>query len=576
METKVFNSFAIPIIFILLLSACSTAPASNTPIPPTSTSTITPSPEPTSTPTNTPLPPTPTLVPETAVINGVTLNNFGPKLYTDYTHIVIDQFIIPAGLNYVALSPTCWSDGMNDMTIVCPNLPIEEGEGAAPPPVTDYELTSAIEYLHSVGLRVILKPHALIKTKIISHTEGNEDRHWNDAQWEIWFDNYIVFITRYAQLAADNNVDLFVIGNELEETTHREADWRRVIAAVREVYHGPITYAANAWQFEASHIKFWDALDYIGTNAYNYFFSSFNGSTIEDMKEAYRPYLQRLEEMSFEYGKQVLFTEFGAVSKDGYNTGAMRDWMASSYDGQEQADHYTAFFEAIKDKPWVKGIILWDVYTSPLQGGLNDISYTFIAKPAEQVVHQYFGGLPITPTPVPDFVEKPADSMWIYQDELLNSWNPWDEPDAKKLPDFNFPNGHDSASSIRVSLSGSKGLFLNFGKPFIDLSKYKWLEFYVMVGKHEPQTLLVSFEDWEQGVNLGSRLALVNNPRYIEGGKYLSGTWQRVRIPLIDLGYTNQKSNGFALDILGCSWPCQIDPNTDDIYIDDMRLVAGK
>ncbi|MBM3182336.1 MAG: hypothetical protein FJZ86_18610 [Chloroflexi bacterium] len=573
MKSKLFKLSPVLILLFWLLSSCSTTTlVINTVIPPTLT--ITASPAPTSTLTTTPLPPTPTLIPETAFIKGVTLNNFGPKLDTTYAQSVITEYIIPAGANYVVLIPTCWMTNPNDTNVDCSNNLIVGEAGAILPPVPDEELINAIQYLHSVGLRVIIKPSALIKSRILNNLSGPQlGTNWDQESWQKWFDSYIIFISHYAQIAEDYNVDLLVIGCELEDTTRREDDWRRVIAAVRDVYHGPITYAANAWQFEAGQVKFWDALDYIGTNAYNYFFGPINGSTVADMKQAYQPYLQRLEKLSNDYGKQVIFTEFGAMSEQGYNSGTMRDWMATSYNGQEQADHYTAFFESIIDMPWVKGVILWDVYTSPLQGGPNDISYSFIGKPAEEIVRQYFGGLPITPTAIPNFVEKPAETMLVYDEELSSGWTPWYQPDAKSFPDFRSPNPHSGSFSIRVAYSEFPGLWLTHNPP-LDMSKYKWLEFYIMVGKHQPKHLLAVFEDWTTGINLGSRMALVNDPKYIEGGQYQPGTWQRVRIPLVDLSITNQKSTGF--DIMSCAWPCDFDYETDDVYIDDIRLIAGE
>ncbi len=568
MKTKVYNFLAILIIFTLLLNSCSTVPVTNAPIP--SASTTTTSPAPIVTPTITPLPPTPTLVPETAFIKGITLNySGGQRLDATGAQEVIQRYIIPSGANYVALIPTCWSTNMGDTNIVCSDSPIQGGV----PPVTDSELINAIQHLHSVGLRVVLKPQALVQTVIITSQEL-KDRHYTKAQWNAWFDSYTKFITHYAQIAEDNYVDLFVVGNEQEDNTQREQEWRDVITAVRNVYHGKITYAANAWQFEASKIKFWDVLDYIGTNGYWFGFVNKKDPTIDDMMRAWRPYVQQLEEMSKQYGKQVIITEIGARPVQGFNQGGVSDAKASYYDGQEQADFYSAFFGVLKDKPWLKGIILWDVNTDPLQGGPNDIAYTFIAKPAEQVVRQYFGGSPITPTPTPYFIEEPVYSKWIYQDGLENGWRPWNEPNATIVPNLSSPNGHQSSFSIRVPVSKYKELQLVYDTPHVKMSIYKWIEFYIMVGKREPTTLFVMFGYWTPQAYTFSRKVSVNNSNYIEGGQYVPATWQKVRIPLVDFGITNQIFNEFHIS--ACDWPCSLDPNVDDIYIDDIQLVAGK
>jgi len=499
------------------------------------------------------------------------MSKFSLRLDSSQSRQVITEYLLPAGVKYVALSPTCLGQDAMDSQIDCEYEPVP---GKTGPPVEDEELIHTIQYLHSVGLRVVLKPHFMLISKLEDNLSGPElGYRWDEETWRAWFENYTVFISHYAQIAEENQVDIFVIGNEMQYATHREEDWRRVISAVRSVYSGPITYAANTWDFEALNVKFWDALDFIGTNAYNYFYQPINDVSIDGMQAAWEPALQRLEELSKQYGKPVLFTEFGATSKEGHNLGIARDWIAAPYNGQAQADHYTAFFEAIQGRPWVRGVILWDVDTQPLQGGPNDLAYTFIAKPAEAVVRQFFGGDPMTHTLVPQFVEIPADTTIVYDDELSPGWRPWFEEGAKNFPDFQYPDAHSGQFSIRVAFSEYIGLWLVYD-PSLNLSKYKWLEFQIKVGEPEPKHLFAVFEDWTTGMNVGSRMALVNDARYIEGGQYLPGTWQRVRIPLIDLGLTDQKSTGF--NILGCAWPCDFDSQTADVLLDDIKLVAGE
>lgn len=557
------------LVVFLFITSCSppksTSPAPLPSLSNTAPSTVAP------TPTITLVPPTPTLVAESDFIQGVTLSKSSIDQDSSQARQVITEYILPVGINYVALSPTCLGKNAIDIEIACEYEPVA---GKTGPPVKDQELINTIQYLHSVGLRVVLKPHFLLISKLEDNFSGPDlGYRWNDETWRAWFENYTTFITHYAQIAEEHQVDIFVIGNEMEYATHREEDWRRVIAAVRSAYTGPITYAANTWDFEALHVDFWDDLDFISTNAYNYFYQPINDVSIDGMRAAWEPALQQLEALSEQYGKPVLFTEFGATSKEGQTRGIARDWIAAPYDGQAQADYYTAFFEAILGRPWVKGVILWDVDTQPLQGGPNDLAYTFIAKPAEAVVRQFFGGEPVLPSPVPNYVETPAETMIVYDDALAPNWRAWFEEDANTFPDFQSTDAYSGSYSIQVAYSEYIGLWLVYD-PYLNLSKYKWLEFQIKVGDPQPKHLYAVFEDWTTGINIGSRLALVNDARYIEGGQYLPGVWQRVRIPLVDLGLTDQNSTGF--NILGCAWPCDYDYQTDDVLLDDIKLVAGE
>jgi hypothetical protein len=82
-----------------------------------------------------------------------------------------------------------------------------------------------------------------------------------------WFAQYQPFLEHYAQLAASIHADIFCIGVELEKMSGNDQAWRKLIARAREIYPGPLTYAANfGAEFES--IKFWDALDYIGIDEY--------------------------------------------------------------------------------------------------------------------------------------------------------------------------------------------------------------------------------------------------------------------------------------------------------------------
>ena len=58
-----------------------------------------------------------------------------------------------------------------------------------------------------------------------------------------FFDSYQRFIVDQARFAQKSGVEMFAVGIEYEKTTHREQEWRRIIAAVREVYDGRVTYA---------------------------------------------------------------------------------------------------------------------------------------------------------------------------------------------------------------------------------------------------------------------------------------------------------------------------------------------
>ena len=136
------------------------------------------------------------------------------------------------------------------------------GEGTP----TDASLADIIGYAHELGLKVMLKPHIDILKE--DRWRGEIGPSFDEAGWSAWFDAYRSFILHYAALARDAGADLFSVGCELDATVRRVPEWRSVIAAVREVYPGPLIYADDQAESDPTAVSWWDALDYIGMDAY--------------------------------------------------------------------------------------------------------------------------------------------------------------------------------------------------------------------------------------------------------------------------------------------------------------------
>ena len=52
---------------------------------------------------------------------------------------------------------------------------------------------------------------------------------------------------------------LFIAGCEMVQTERREAEWRKVIAAIRRKYDRPVSY--NTDKYQEHNVKWWDAVD---------------------------------------------------------------------------------------------------------------------------------------------------------------------------------------------------------------------------------------------------------------------------------------------------------------------------
>lgn len=255
---------------------------------------------------------------------------------------------------------------------------------------TDGDLIHVVDDAHRLGLKVMLKPHIDL-TKDADHWRADIGFK-DEADWAAWFASYREFMNHYAELAQAGGADSLTVGVELESTSKREADWRRVVAEVRQRFAGPITYSANP-VVEESNITWWDALDYIGVNAY-YQLAQTDSPSLAEIRAGWQKYVPALEVLSSKFGRPVLFTEIGYRSVRGTSRIA-GDWKLGEgkpIDLQGQAVAYQGFFESVWDKPWFIGAYWWAWPADLSSGGPADDTYTPYKKPAEQVLRAWYGG----------------------------------------------------------------------------------------------------------------------------------------------------------------------------------------
>jgi hypothetical protein len=510
----------------------------------------------TQTPTFTPLP-IPSLtatrvpVPMDAFQQGV---SYGSWWHGEYSSPDSDQtlaqIIQPMGVNWLSVIVTCYQDQVTSAAIRC------EPQAGTP---TDDDLRHVIQTAHSLGLRVMLKPHVDLASDV-NHWRGQIDFGQNEAAWQAWFRSYSAFLSHYAVLAQETGADYFVVGTELQGTSRRSAEWREVIRMVRGIYSGPLTYASNHDGEEAG-IDWWDALDAIGVDAY-YPLTQSDRPTVAQLKAAWAPVATRLGKLSKRWGKPVIFTEVGYQSLDGTN---QTPWNVDgpAIDLQEQADCYQALFEALAGQRWWHGVFWWAWDTNPSQGGPTDGGFSGNNKPAEEVLRRDYGAPPRpTPTATPALAVDESSQLVIYQDAPGPGWEDWSWDADVSLESAR--QVHYGGRAVRVALKPWGTLSLHHAG--IDTSPYYWLEFYINLGSETQRRIVVYFNN-QADVELVRRVDIAD-PTYLDGGAFAANRWQRVRIPLTDLGAAGTII--VRLNIKDNSGNGQM-----DFFLDDIRLVGA-
>jgi len=263
------------------------------------------------------------------------------------------------GINAVALMPYGWSaPGKPEVHL--------QGEGG-------WESDEGVEQLsrvaHACGMKVMLKP-AIWEAYNLDFPSAQVRTKW--------FDQYQVFLEHYARLAKQIHADLFCVGGEFVHLTSYDAEWRKLVAQARQLYPGPLVYAANhGTEFDT--IRFWDVLDYIGLQEYY--------SLPDDL--CTNGLVHKVEAVQRKFAKPVIFTEVGFPSLEGANRQPWDDNGRRTLSLAAQAACSEAILRAFYDKPWFQGMYWWRLETNG-SGGPDDASHSLWNKPALEVVKRWY------------------------------------------------------------------------------------------------------------------------------------------------------------------------------------------
>jgi len=251
---------------------------------------------------------------------------------------------------------------------------------------TDDGLVQTAAWARALGIKTLLKPHLWVR-----HGAWPGDIAMDtEAAWKEWFASYEAFVLHYARLAEANGFEALAVGTEMRKTTARTADWKRIVARVRQVYRGKLTYCAN-WNEEAEQIAFWGDLDFIGVQAY-YPLATTGRPSRKDVEAAWVPVARKLEALAKRTGKPVVFTEVGFKSHAGSLIEPWRWETDGEVDVELQRDAYTAMFETFWRKPWFGGSFVWKWHPAPRARGRGDRDFTPQGKPALSVIKAYYTG----------------------------------------------------------------------------------------------------------------------------------------------------------------------------------------
>lgn len=253
-------------------------------------------------------------------------------------------------------------------------------------------IVTTIRLAKEDNIKVMLKPQVWMRGNWVGDMTFDKEEDWKE--WETEYSKYIL---TFAAIADSMGVEAFCVGTEFKLAAQkREKYWRGLIKDVKKIYSGRLTYASNWDAYEL--IPFWDALDFVGVDAYFPLIDK-KTPTVNDLKKAWNPTLKKLKKFHQKTGKPIVFTEYGYMSIDGcaYKNWELEDIRTEVPVNQlAQANAIEGVFESFWNEEWWGGGFLWKWYpnyTGEGQGRrakFRAADYTPQGKKAEEVLKKWF------------------------------------------------------------------------------------------------------------------------------------------------------------------------------------------
>ncbi|NKI30928.1 glycoside hydrolase family 113 [Croceivirga thetidis] len=292
--------------------------------------------------------------------------------------------LVKANVEWVAVVPFIWQE--NEQS---PEVASKREDGIFTR--RDSTFIKAINDLHQKGIHVHLKPHLWLGEGWRSNLNYS-----SKEDWDTWFNSYRSRMLHYAKMAQLTKAELFCVGTELRTSIKKQPEaWKLLIADIRDIYDGPLTYAAN-WYDEYEHIGFWDALDYIGIQAY-FPLTKVENPDLESIKTGWQPHIETLAALSKTEGKPILFTEVGYKSEA---SATIKPWewddtfgvLYKKKSDQTQQLAFEALFQELWDEEWFAGVYIWEWNTRSQESNApTNLNFSPRFKPAENVIAKWFG-----------------------------------------------------------------------------------------------------------------------------------------------------------------------------------------
>jgi len=250
----------------------------------------------------------------------------------------------------------------------------------------DASKTPSDEFLHDFIVAAHQRDLAVMLRPLIDDTPLMKAGHWrgqlHPSNPGAWYASYKALMLKYAAIGQAGDSEVLDIGTELSSLQNDTPAWLDLIAAVKEVYKGQLTYSIN---WGSPYPAFGSALDFASVDAF-FPLSAPHGASVAQLVSAWQQWTPSLSQLQASLGKPLVLTELGTTSEpDSYRS--PYDWHhGGGVSLEAQRRYYAASCQALK--PLVGGMYWWVYYTNwfDKMQPATDPGYQPAGKPAEQEI----------------------------------------------------------------------------------------------------------------------------------------------------------------------------------------------
>lgn len=201
-----------------------------------------------------------------------------------------------------------------------------------------------------------------------------------------WFQSYGDLVLGYASFAEENRIESLDVGSEFESIQPYTQAWQALIASVRRVYRGQVTYSLNFTSLQFR-IPFALDLDYLSVDAY-FPLDAPPVASVGELETAWQPWVASLADLKTRAGRPIILSEIGVPSEVGAHR---QPWLldrAGTVSLEEQSRYYRAACQSLGDQ--VGGMYWWLFDLNSPQASGTDVSFDPMNKPAAREIANCF------------------------------------------------------------------------------------------------------------------------------------------------------------------------------------------